>query len=266
MVLNKERIVRAIKRFQSRYKDYTGLYNSSSREEAINWFKQNDSRILNGNILRTKIVQGLVKASGSDIFIETGTSHAATTIGVNRYLNIPVWSCENSPSDFKISQFLTLGLSNIQLFNLDSIKFLEHITPILKKDKKIPIFYLDAHEGALDATSLPLADEIRILKPLDEFIVVIDDFKIPHDPEFVYGTYGGISIDLGLISNVLLELGINQCFLPAYKCKEETGFVTGFCIFWRSKQLDSKIDFNQFPFNLLKEYSVKSENNIVANA
>ena len=60
-----------------------------------------------------------------------------------------------------------------------------------KREKKTPVFYLDAHEGALDASSLPLTEELEILLSLENLVVVIDDFRLPDDDSFVFGEYGG---------------------------------------------------------------------------
>jgi hypothetical protein len=245
------RLKRAVERILSRGKDYSGLRAAPTSDDAIAWFRQHSTRMLNGNVLRAKVLQGLVVEAGCDLFVETGTSHAATAIGVSRYLNIPVWSCENSRSDHIVSRLVTLGMADVSLACAHSIAFLSSVVPKIASDSRQPIFYLDAHEGRLDSHSLPLVEELSLILGLRSFVVIIDDFQVPRRDGFVFGSYGGASINLSLIQSTMKSGGVSRCYFPAYEPDYETGFVTGYCVLWKSPKLDIAFMRRKFPFDLL---------------
>jgi len=254
--MNIDRVRRLITRIRSRFNNYDGLYQADSLEQSLAWAASRQFDFLNGNVLRAKIVQGFVEQANCTLFVETGTSHAATAIGVNRFLNIPVWSCEIHQRDYRISRFVTFGISGISLANLDSRAFLRDTLERLKPLKSNAFFYLDAHEGELDQDSLPLAEEIRTILELDSFVVMIDDFHVPDDDGFRWGTYGGVAVDIHLIRNQLLSSGIHNCYFPAYTASTDTGYKSGYCLFWRSEVLDRQIGDGAFPHTLLRTFSL----------
>jgi hypothetical protein len=253
-VFDRERIQRAINLFRSRRQQYAGLRAIQSPADAVAWFSRNPVRLLNGNVLRAKVLQGLAQQARCDIFVETGTSHAATAIGVHRFLNIPVRSCETSLRDHILSRLLTIGIRGICLYKIDSRLFLRAVAPELVRQRQIPLFYLDAHEGVRDAQSLPLLQELDVILQFPTFVTVIDDFRVPGDDAFVFGTYGSKSITLSLVQDNLKNAGITTCYFPAYSAEEETGFPTGYCVLWRSAELDVAFSGGSFPFNLLKAH------------
>src|ERR1051325_2696369 len=224
------RVGRLGRRFLSRARSYKELHEITSRREMLAWSKKGRLDFLNGSALRAKVVQGLVEKGQCSVFVETGTSHAATAIGVRRFLRIPVWSCEINRKDYLISRCVTAGISDISLFNVDSREFLKQAIPKLKAEGLIPIIYLDAHEGELDRNSLPLADEIRIILELSSFVVVIDDFRVPSADGFRWGTYGGIDVDLALIQDQLKSANITTCYFPNYASSSDTGYASGYCV------------------------------------
>lgn len=262
-MLDSNRFQRLLKRIYSRSYDYYQLRKVISKEEAQAWVKTNYLQSFNGNVLRSKIVQGLVAQAKCDYFIETGTSHAATAIAANKFLNIPVLSCEINPRDYFISKIVTFGIKNIHLYNLDSIIFLQEVIEKFDSHKIIPFFYLDAHEGEIDKDSLPLVEEISIiLKKVEQFVVLIDDFRVPDNDDFKWGRYGKIDVDLKLIKEILLEAEIENCYFPNYKTEEESNYPSGYSIFWRSPILDTKMKSASFPFDLIRTFSLKQNSYI----
>jgi hypothetical protein len=250
------RIQRLGRRFLSRTKSHKELRQIGSRGEILAWSQARRLDFLNGSALRAKLVQGLVEKGRCGVFIETGTSHAATAIGVRGFLGIPVWSCEINRKDYLISRCVTVGMSHISLYNLDSREFLKQAVGRVKAENLTPFIYLDAHEGELDLTSLPLADEIRIIMDLDSFVVMIDDFRVPSTDGFRWGTYGGVAIDLPLIENHLKAGGITSCYFPGYPPPSDGGSQSGYCAFWRNQALDREVGRETFPFDLLRAYTV----------
>jgi hypothetical protein len=151
-------------RSASRRADYQGMRAAGSIEQSLAWAQPMPPDMFNKNVLRAKVVQGLVEAVPCNRFYEMGTYHAATTIGAQRYLNLPVWSCEINPRNYRISRLVTLGLPQITLANADSRHFLRESCAELKSSPEArPFFYLDAHENELDLETLPLAEELDLV-------------------------------------------------------------------------------------------------------
>ncbi len=258
-MLDRARFERIVWRVRSRWFDYAWLRKSRSVDEILG-ARQATARLqlFNRNAIRARVVQGAFDACGCDIFVETGTFHAATTIGARLYLGHPVVTCENSPVEHYVSRLLTLGLRGVSLRRQDSRAFVRDIAADLGRQHRVPFFYLDAHEGALDPTSLPLMDEVRPILDLACFVALVDDMRVPEVPGFKWGTYGETQLEIGLLARGLAGAGIGRCFFPAYSPTIETGHVSGYCLFWRSARLDNAYVTRQFPFNLLRAYDLAS--------
>lgn len=86
------------------------------------------------------------------------------------------------------------------------------------------LFYLDAHWGA----ELPLAEEIDIIAGgWKEFVIVIDDFRVPDDAGYGFDDYGGTKV-IGpeLIADVVKKHDL-AVFYPATHSSVETGAKRG---------------------------------------
>lgn len=207
----------------------------------------------NGNRVRARVVAGLANVYGANRFVETGTSHAATTVFARKYLGSRVDSCDVSLSNYLISRLVTLGLGGVQLHVGHSATFLDKLitAEIARGDVGDRfLFYLDAHEGN-DPESLPILEELHAIGRLPEFLVVIDDFKIPHDRNFHFGIYGGRIVEFALIRDWVMSSHRIQCLLPNYPASVESGFVAGYAVIWKSSRLDAAFAAKQFPMNLL---------------
>jgi hypothetical protein len=114
--------------------------------------------------------------------------------------------------------------ARVQLNSMDSRDFLrEHFN---KTSYKRPFFYLDAHWEV----DIPLLEELTIiLSTAAEFVIVIDDFMVPHDPGFGFDVYGSTIFDWSYISSTIethqQELSV---FYPTYSSSMETGAKRGF--------------------------------------
>jgi hypothetical protein len=257
--VNPAALGRIFSRLRRRWFDYSGLRESRSAGEVLTWARGRPHLdLFNGNAMRARIVQGVMETAGCNLFVETGTYHASTTIGARLYFRQRVVSCENSPREHYRSRLWTLGMRGITLHREDSPAFLRRVTSGIETNHTMPFFYLDAHEGALDPSSLPLIDEIRPILALSQFAVLVDDLRVPDDDGFLWGTYGPVALEIGLLSEGLRAAGINRCFFPAYSPTTETGRPSGYCLFWRSTALDRASQARQFPFDQLRPYSLPS--------
>jgi hypothetical protein len=254
------RFQRIVKRFASRSLDYEALRLTDSPAAAAAWAQRAPLDMFNKNVLRAKVVQGLAEAMPATGFYEMGTYHAATAVGAQRYLGLPVWSCEVNPRNYFISQLVTFNLPHITLVKADSRHFLRQVVADLKPAAGArPFFYLDAHENELDLDSLPLAEELDLLFALDEFVILVDDFQVPEAAGFKAGTFGGVVVEVNLIRAQLLANGITTCYFPAYPAGEDTGYPSGYCVFWRSARLDAALRAPAFPLTLLRPYGVAAQ-------
>ena len=151
---NVSRIQRFINLLASRSHNYNELRKTSSIEQSISLALTTPVQMFNKNILRCKIVQGLAEAMRCTCFVETGTYHASTTIGAQRLLNIPVFSCEVNKRNYLLSRLITINMHGIVLENDDSRNFLRKMNPYLKSmSHQRPFFYFDAHDGAVLGTA-----------------------------------------------------------------------------------------------------------------
>jgi len=254
------RIQRLIKRLAGRSFDYQGLRKATSIDQSVAWNRQRPIEMFNGNVLRAKVVQGIIEAVPCNNLYETGTYHGATAIGAQRYLRLPVWSCEVNPRNYLISRIVTFNMPNIFIFRDDSRNFLHRVCSHLQTVPEArPFFYLDAHENELDTNSLPLKEEIQIIFSLNEFVVMIDDFRIPLMDSFEARMYAGVVIEIKLIKDILTHSRIKTCYFPAYHSSQDTGYPCGYCVFWRSEKLDSLMKSSLFPLNLLRPYAITEE-------
>src|SRR5439155_2475135 len=119
-----------------------------------------------------------------------------------------------------------------------------------------PFFYLDAHENELGPSSLPLKEEIEIILSLDEFVVMIDDFRIPLRDDYQAGIYAGVALEIGLLEKWLMQQAITSCYFPTYASAQDSGYQRGFCVFWRSANLDRAMERPVFPLTLMGPYSL----------
>ncbi len=212
-IINFSRIKRLAKRIISRFDDYSELESIQDTEKLRTWVRRKNVGMFNGNIIRSKIILELFRHTQRSVFVETGTSHAATAIGAWRLLGAPVFSCENSGPDYLVSRIVTLGIRDIEIRREDSRSFLKALVPYLARNGARPLFYLDAHEGRLDATSLPLDEELEVIMEVNSAVIVIDDFKVPDQNDYSSGTYGDREIDHSIFKTVRQKYGIDGCWV-----------------------------------------------------
>jgi hypothetical protein len=251
------RLKRFTKRLASRNCDFRHFRSIDSAEQTVEWAARTPIEMFNKNALRAKIVQGCVDAASCSHFIETGTYHAATTIGAQRFLGLPVWSCEINPRNYIISRLVTHNMPGVRLFKEDSPFFLARVCAQLSHiPHACPFFYLDAHENEHDLDILPLAEELQCIFALDEFVILIDDFRVPQAEGFEARTYAGVVIEINLVKDLFLRNSINRCYFPAYLPDQDTGYPSGYCVCWRSKRLDSMMQNPRFPLTLIRSYAI----------
>jgi len=173
----------------------------------------------NGQAQRKRIFADIVSAVPFDAIVETGTCLGDTTRYMSRTTRQRVYSCELSQTFYSLAKMRLAGLTDIHLELTDSRRFLRKLGQNELVDKYV-FFYLDAHWY----DDLPLAEEIDIIGSYwKQFVVMIDDFKVPCDPDYGYDDYGGDKVlGLELLRTVLTKQNL-VLYFPAASSKEETG-------------------------------------------
>jgi hypothetical protein len=189
----------------------------------------------NGQCFRQLMYLDLALACNFEAIVETGTFRGSTT----RFLaqnsgGAPVYSCEYGPLNFEFAKWRLRGDQNLFLFNLDSRNFIRDLK-ISRQAKTF--FYLDAHWGA----DLPLREELNlIIQKFENFVVMIDDFEVPNDPEYQFDDYGP-GKRLSLRDFPLHQDNGIACYFPARPSCQESGLRRGVIVL-ASLGLKGKLD------------------------
>jgi hypothetical protein len=189
----------------------------------------------NGQCFRQLMYLDLALACNFEAIVETGTFRGSTT----RFLaqnsgGAPVYSCEYGPLNFEFAKWRLRGDQNLFLFNLDSRNFIRDLK-ISRQARTF--FYLDAHWGA----DLPLREELNlIIQKFENFVVMIDDFEVPNDPEYQFDDYGP-GKRLSLRDFPLHQDNGIACYFPARPSSQESGLRRGVIVL-ASLGLKGKLD------------------------
>lgn len=167
---------------------------------------------LNGQAIRTRTFELLMREFRPDALVETGTFLGFTT----RFLagrGVPVFTVENSPGYFHVSRASLWGTTDVEMMLGDSAAGLRRLSE--RRSFERPLLYLDAHWNE----RLPLAEELACIeRTWEEALVLIDDFKVPGQEGYGYDTYGGTALEIERF-----ELDGSLAAFPAASPEEETG-------------------------------------------
>jgi hypothetical protein len=166
----------------------------------------------NGQRQRAATVDRLVERFLPDACIETGTFMGFTTRRLASF-GCPVVSVEVNPGYFHLSRLSLRDLAEVEVINGDSARVLNELRG---RGFQRPLLYLDAHWEE----RVPLADEFAVIfENWREALVVVDDFRVPHDPGYGYDIYGGVPLSLEEFDLP----GAALIAYPAAPAREETG-------------------------------------------
>lgn len=189
----------------------------------------------NGQRGRKRIFTEIVSAIPVEAIVETGTWVGNTTGYMAVFARKPIYSCELSPRFHALSKMRLTELQGLHLEQCDSRRFLQRLSQGDVARKSV-FFYLDAHWYE----DLPLNEEVGIIaNHWREFVIMIDDFKVPDDPGYGYDDYGpGKALTLDLLIPLLKKhhLGV---YFPAASSTEETGACRG-CVVLASTGIQSE--------------------------
>jgi len=178
---------------------------------------------LNGQRGRKEIFADLAAAFAFEIAVETGTWIGDTTGYLATTLNVPVHSCELHKIPHLVAKRRLSGIPRIRLERNDSRTFLDGLRAVIPSATRC-LFYLDAHWH----TDLPLAQELKIISETwRNYVIVIDDFRVPGDDRYAYDAYGrGKSLSLEDFRSVFARHDLVS-FFPRLPSAQETGYKRG---------------------------------------
>lgn len=131
------------------------------------------------------IFQSLVDviSARSTVFIETGTNSGSTLTHVARtYPHLRCYSCEPDKEAYAAAARHLAEFPAVELRNATSQQFLPGVLDEIKGE--VPLFWLDAHGWGFE---WPLRFEVEtITRALDSAYILIDDFRVPHLPQFEF--------------------------------------------------------------------------------
>lgn len=169
---------------------------------------------MNGQTARAEIVREIIEYCGVQKIVETGTFRGTTTEWFASF-GIPVLSYEVVPRFAEFSRHRLRKQPQVEIEITNSVDGLKK----LAASDEITLFYLDAHWYDY----LPLRDEYALIQEkFPHATIVIDDFKVPSDPEYTYDDYGpDMQLTLEYMSPAFTKTP--AVFFPSVKAKWETG-------------------------------------------
>jgi len=173
-----------------------------------------------GNIdkKRQEIVQNIITDFKPKLIVETGTLIGNTTEFFAQFSFAKVVSYEVSKFFFLIARNRLFKYSNCDLILKDSTEGILDNTNFSEKT----LFYLDAHGYDFN---LPLESELDHIKNFDNFVILIDDFKVENNNEWKFDSYDGFELSL---DNLNIDFDNLNIYFPNYDSSldgRQKGFV-----------------------------------------
>jgi hypothetical protein len=161
-----------------------------------------------------------LRSSPVKAFIETGTFRGETSFLVAVQTDLPIYTCDLNPEYHCFAKDVLTGFDDrVTMVLDDSPSFLRSL--LVEHTIANPFFHLDAHWYK----DIPLREELRtiLLSGLEDFVIMIDDFKVPTDSGFGFDRYGEISMQWSYIADIVEAFSELAVFFPAFPSSIETG-------------------------------------------
>lgn len=186
---------------------------------------------------RRAMFRAIMAAHPFSAIVETGTSYGNTTRFMARRVDIPIHTIEIDQSRTETAGEYLSEYPNVRQYRGDSRNVLADLLDNGTLPARDVFAYLDAHW--LD--HLPLIDELTaLLDKTSDFVAIVDDFRVPDDPEYGYDRYG----DNGTLEADLLAPLASRfagAFYPAMPARHETGARRGCIVLTDSETLAAKL-------------------------
>jgi predicted O-methyltransferase YrrM len=197
-------------------------------------YHERDDLGFNGQSHRKQIFLDLLSAFDFRAIVETGTWLGNTTGFMAQRSNLPIYTCELNERFHALARMRLADLKNIVFELEDSREFLSNLSRTPLADQAV-FFYLDAHWYE----EHPLARELQLIHDRwKNFVIMVDDFQVPHDPGYRYDDYDTKSLlDMNNYCALFDRLDLVP-FFPTRPSAEETGSKRG-CVILARKGPDS---------------------------
>lgn len=176
--------------------------------------------------MRVAAVRSMFTAIPFSAVIETGTFRALTTLFLRELTDAPIATIEINRGYFEYAGRRLRDKPSVYPFLGHSPDVLAHIAADAAWTSGPAFFYLDAHWH----DDLPLVEELKRIKPAwQDFVALVDDFKVDPDDGYAYDDYGpGKSLELGLLSDP--KFADLRVFWPAAPATAESGVRQGYVV------------------------------------
>ena len=147
------------------------------------------------------LCKDIAKQLAINRIVETGTDKGETVAETGRWFtqfhpdfaaakpcNYHIYSVDLDEYSYKTAQKRLSNNPNICLFHSSSEVFLRSLLEREAQEHNNYLFFLDAHWGKY----WPLRDEIKVIRQLGRYVIIIDDFFVPgrSDPALPHGPFG----------------------------------------------------------------------------
>lgn len=200
-------------------------------EQAVEALLERDNAFLsklpafNDQRFRKELFTSIIAALDIDLIVETGTKWGNTTTFLAETCpETQIFSSELIRESFLIAQERSKHYENVKVVNIDSRKLLKQLSDNPENTESTTFFYLDAHWY----DDLPLIEEIEIIaNNWEQFVVMIDDFEVPHDDGYGFDDYGsGKCLNLQYLNSTIEACSLEVLF-PSTSSETETGSKRG---------------------------------------
>jgi predicted O-methyltransferase YrrM len=191
----------------------------------------------NGQLIRKQIFRDLIAAFPFEVILETGTWTGNTSAYMAQTSSLPVHTCETNPRFHAVAKMRLAKVEGVHFQLADSRQFLEN-SARSELATKLAFFYLDAHWY----DDLPLAQELDIIeRGWRQFVVMIDDFRVPGDEGYRYDAYGPErTLAIEYLADILRSRNL-EAFFPTASSAEETGPKRGCVVITRGGELAGRV-------------------------
>lgn len=200
-------------------------------------YQSNPDAAFNSQRERRRIIALLLDGITFEKIVETGTFIGDTTGHLAETTKLPVETAESDDRFFSLASNRLKNLPSVTVHHSDSRAFLKNLAT-REPSSRITFFYLDAHWN----DDLPLREEIStIASHWDEFLILIDDFRVPADPGYGWDIYSaGNSLEYSLIADLAASFEL-RAYYPRVDSSKETGAKRGY-IFLASGPISVELD------------------------
>jgi len=191
---------------------------------------------LNAQRGRQQLMRSLIQAVEPTAIIETGTYLGRTTEWFAQHYGGPIFTVEADEELFAWTEPRLRTIPQITARLGDSRTALARWATDDAVPKERVLFYLDAHWNK----DLPLKEEVRtIARAWRDSVIVIDDFRVPHDRGYRFDDYGpGSALTLSYLTGVVPSM---IPLFPTLPSGSETGAQRGVVLLVPAHRADELI-------------------------